>query len=104
MHGGPQPTEDLGMSNEINPSRTAIVLIDLQNWTLGMPISPHSASAVVGNAARFARSLREAGGQGILARADVSAGYADALRQPVDVGLSLPEGGLSPEALAFSRE
>lgn len=92
------------MLNELDPRRTALVLIDLQNWTLGMPIAPHAASAIVGQAARLARSLRASGGTIILTRAAFSAGYADALRQPVDVPLPLPEGGIPPEALAFSPE
>lgn len=91
------------MLNELDPRRTALVLIDLQNWTLGMPIAPHPASAVVGNASRLAHSLKACGGTIILTRAASSAGYADALRQPVDTPVSLPESGLEPETLAFSQ-
>jgi nicotinamidase-related amidase len=91
------------MLNELDPRVTALVLIDLQNWTLGMPITPHPASAVVGNASRLARSLKASGGTIILTRADFSAGYADALRQPVDIPLPLPEGGLPREAVALSQ-
>jgi nicotinamidase-related amidase len=90
------------MLNDLDPRQTALVIIDPQNWTLGMPIAPHSASTVVSNASRLARSLQAAGGTIILTRAAFSAGYADALRQPVDIALPLPEGGLPPEALAFS--
>jgi nicotinamidase-related amidase len=92
------------MLNDLHPHRTALVLIDLQNWTLGMPITPHSASAVVSHAAHLARSLKAAGGTIVLTRAAFSPGYADALRQPVDIALPLPEGGLPPEALAFSED
>ncbi|MFC5081703.1 hydrolase [Microvirga arabica] len=91
------------MLNELDPRFTALVLIDLQNWTLGMPIAPHPASAVVGNASRLARSLKASGGTIIVTRADFSAGYADALRQPVDIPLPLPEGGLPHEAVALSQ-
>ncbi|WP_315986501.1 hydrolase [Microvirga sp. Mcv34] len=92
------------MLNDLDARRTALILIDLQNWTLGMPLAPHQASTVVGQACRLARGLKKAGGTIILTRAAFSPGYADALRQPVDVALPLPEGGLSPEALAFSRD
>lgn len=92
------------MLNELNPRRVALVMIDLQNWTLGMPITPHPASTVVGNASHLAQNLKEAGGTIILTRAAFSSGYADALRQPVDVALPLPEGGFPPEALAFSSD
>jgi nicotinamidase-related amidase len=91
------------MLNELDPRRTALVLIDLQNWTLGMPMAPHPSATVVGNASRLARSLKAAGGTIILTRADFSPGYADALRQPVDVALALPEGGLPREAVALSQ-
>ncbi|MGO4527123.1 hydrolase [Microvirga sp. 2MCAF35] len=90
--------------DELDPCRTALVLIDLQNWTLGMPLAPHSSSAVIGHSSRLARRLQEAGGTVILTRAAFSKGYADVLRQPVDVALPLPEGGLSSEALAFSSD
>ena len=92
------------MLNELDPRRVALVMIDLQNWTLGMPITPHPASTVVGNASHLAQNLKEAGGTIILTRAAFSSGYADALRQPVDVALPLPEGGFPPEALAFSSD
>ncbi len=92
------------MLNNLDPSRAAFVLIDLQNWTLGMPLMPHPASTVVGNASRLAMSLKSAGGTIIMTRAAFSADYIDALRQPVDIALTLPEGGLPPEALAFSKE
>lgn len=91
------------MLNDLEPRRTALVLIDLQNWTLGMPIAPHPASTVVGNAARLACSLKASGGTIILTRADFSPGYADVLRQPVDLPLSLPEGGLSRSAVMVSQ-
>lgn len=90
------------MLNDLDPCRVALVMIDLQNWTLGMPIAPHPASTVVGNASHLAQNLKEAGGTIILTCAAFSSGYADALHQPVDVALPLPEGGFPPEAQAFS--
>lgn len=92
------------MLDGLDPRRTALVLIDLQNWTLGMPISPYPASTVIDNALRLAHDVKASGGTVIMTRAAFSAGYADALRQPVDVPLPLPEGGIPPEALAFSAE
>jgi nicotinamidase-related amidase len=89
--------------NDLDPRRTALVLIDLQNWTLSMPIEPHPAFTVMSNTSRLARSLKKAGGTVILTRAAFSFGYADALRQPVDIALPLPDGGLPPEAVSFSN-
>ncbi len=88
----------------LDAARTALVMIDPQNWTLGMPISPHAADAVVGNAVMLARAIRAAGGIVILTRAAFSPGCADMLRTPVDMALNVPEGGIPPQALAFRAE
>jgi nicotinamidase-related amidase len=92
------------MLKDLDPRRIALVLIDLQNWTLGMPVAPHPSSAVIDCGSRLAQCLQEAGGTIILTRAAFSKGYVDALKQPVDVALPLPDGGLPPEALAFSSD
>lgn len=88
------PALDLG--------RTALVLIDLQEWTLAMPLAPRPAAEVLRNANALADAVRKAGGTVVLTRVAFSAGYADALRQPVDLPLVLPEGGLPDAALALS--
>jgi nicotinamidase-related amidase len=86
---------------ELDPRRTALILIDPQQWTLGMPIAPQSAAMVVNNAERIGTALRRAGGIVVLTRAAFSEGYADMLRAPVDLQLKVPPGGIPPEALAF---
>ncbi len=88
----------------LDAARTALVMIDPQNWTLGMPISPHPADTVVGNAVTLAHAIRGAGGVIVLTRAAFSPGYADMLRVPVDMALTVPEGGIPPQALAFRAE
>ncbi len=88
----------------LDVARTALVMIDLQNWTLGMPVSPHAADAVVGNAVTLAQAIRAAGGVVVLTQAAFSPGYADMLRVPVDMTLNVPEGGIPPQALAFRAE
>jgi nicotinamidase-related amidase len=89
---------------DLDPQKTALVLIDLQNWTLGMPLSPYSAGEVVDKAARLARGVKQAGGTVVLVRVGFSAGYADKPGTPVDVPISLPEGGLPADALEFPPE
>ena len=88
----------------LDAARTALVMIDPQNWTLGMPVSPHVADVVVGNAVTLAHAIRAAGGLVVLTRAAFSPGYADMLRAPVDMALNVPEGGIPPQALAFRPE
>ena len=88
------------MSLQFDAQHTALIVIDPQNWTLGMPLAPHPAQDVVANVALLAGAIRPAGCV-ILTRAAFSAGYADALKTPVDLSLVLPEGGIPAAALAF---
>lgn len=88
----------------LDVAHTALVMIDPQNWTLEMPISPHAADTVVGNAVMLARAVRAAGGMVALTRAAFSPGYADMLRTPVDMALNVPASGIPPQALAFRAE
>ncbi len=85
-------------------ARTALIVIDPQNWTMGMPIAPHPADQIVANVVSLASAIRTAGGVVCLTRAAFSPGYADMLRVPVDVTLPVPEGGIPPQALAFRPE
>ena len=50
------------MDLTLDPSRTALVVIDLQKGILASPRSPHSAEQVVANAGRIAAALRAKGG------------------------------------------
>ena len=88
----------------LDAAHAVLVVIDRQNWTLGMPIAPHAADVVVGNAAILARALRAASGVVALTRAAFSPGYADMLKTPVDMALNVPENGIPPQALAFRAE
>lgn len=98
-----QPDPETAMP-ALDAAHAALVMIDPQNWTLGMPIAPHDATTVVGNAVTLARAVRAAGGMLVLTRAAFSPGYADMLRTPVDVPLNVPEGGIPEQALAFRAE
>ncbi len=88
----------------LDAARTALIVIDPQNWTMGMPITPHPADKILANVANLANAIRNAGGVVCLTRAAFSPGYADMLRVPVDIALPVPEGGVPPQALAFRPE
>jgi len=88
----------------LDAARTALIVIDPQNWTMGMPITPHPANQVVANVVSLAKAIHTAGGMVCLTRAAFSPGYADMLRVPVDIALPVPEGGIAPQALAFRPE
>jgi len=88
------------MTPQLDPSRTALVLIDPQNWTLGMPIAPHAAPDIIGRIETLIRALRPDGFV-VWTRAAFSSGYADMLKMPVDIELKVPAGGLPPDLLEF---
>jgi nicotinamidase-related amidase len=86
----------------LDPRRTALVLIDLQNWIVSRPVAPHSGEAVVERSLKIAKALRKAGGCVILVRVAFSDGYGDVVKVPVDSPLILPEDRMPPEAVAFA--
>ncbi len=82
-----------------DPKTTALISIDLQGLVLGRALAPHSAQQIVDNTAAIARKLKAEGGTTVFVTVGFSADYADAVNQPVDESMTLPEGGLPPGAL-----
>jgi nicotinamidase-related amidase len=78
----------------IDPIRTALVLIDLQQGIVGRTLAPHSGAEVVRNAARLAARLRSLGGTVVLVRVAFQPDGKDALAVPADV-----PAGFDPRAL-----
>lgn len=66
---------------ELNPRKTALVVIDLQNAVVGRPIAPHSSAEIVERSARLAKALREKGGTIVYVRVNIT----DFIQLPVDV-------------------
>ena len=73
------------MDLTLTPARTALVVIDLQRGTAGVPTAPHPASDVVAHAAAIAGALRAAGGMVVLVHVTPSADGKDALRPQADM-------------------
>jgi nicotinamidase-related amidase len=73
------------MDLTLTPSRTALVVIDLQRGIAGAPTAPYPAADVVARAAAVAGALRAAGGTVVLVRVTPSADGRDALRPQVDI-------------------
>ncbi|TQM01780.1 isochorismatase family protein [Pseudonocardia kunmingensis] len=67
----------------LDPSRTAIVLVDLQNGVVGMPVAPLSGDQVVAAAATLARHFRGLGAPVVTVTVAYPAGEAP----PVDAPL-----------------
>jgi nicotinamidase-related amidase len=69
----------------IEPSRTALVVIDLQRGIVGFPATPHSPTDVVARTVRIADALRAAGGTVVLVHVTPSADGRDGLKPITDV-------------------
>lgn len=78
----------------LDASKTALVVIDLQEGILPFAGGPHTADDVVSRAARLAEKCRASGAPVVMVRVGWSADYAEALKQPVDAqtpARALPE-------------
>ena len=65
---------------QLNPQKTALVLIDLQNAIVGMNPVPHTAAQVVENSKRLADAFRGQGAPVVYVRVDLN----DFMNPPVD--------------------
>ena len=65
---------------QLDPHKTALVLIDPQNVILGMNPVPHSAAPVVENSRKLAESFRALGAPIVYVRVDLN----DFMKLPVD--------------------
>lgn len=88
----PVPTLDLAL----DPRTTALVLVDLQAFTVALPARPNSGAEVLAAAADVAGAVRAAGGLVVHVVASLGRDGGRALRQPIaDVAppaLDLPPG------------
>jgi nicotinamidase-related amidase len=69
---------------QLNPKSTALVLIDLQQGVLAMPVAPHPAKEIYARSMRLAERCRSHGSPVVRVRVSFSADLADALKSPVD--------------------
>jgi nicotinamidase-related amidase len=79
---------------QLDPRKTALLLIDLQNGILNMPLAPRSGAEVLQTARQLAVKFRAAGAPVVLVNVGWSDDYADTLQQPVDHPTQRPAGGL----------
>jgi len=79
----PKPVPAIGL--DLDPRRTAIVVIDLQKGIAGMPGgAPHAKSVVIANAARLLTAARAVGAQPVLVHVGGALDGADRVHTPVD--------------------
>lgn len=79
------------------PRTTALVLIDLQNGIVGRELAPRSGAEVAATGKALAERFRAAGAPVVLVRVAFASDYGDALRQPVDMPMQRPSGGMPAE-------
>jgi nicotinamidase-related amidase len=82
------------MELKIEPSKTALVGIDLQRGIVARPSGPHASSEVVARAAQMATAMRAAHGTVVLVHVTPSPDGKDSLRPVTDA--PGPAGGSSP--------
>jgi nicotinamidase-related amidase len=80
----------------IDPTRTALVLIDLQQGVVGRLLAPRSGPEVVRNAARLAARFRTLGATVVLVRVAFSPDAKDILTLPADVPMQFNVSALPP--------
>ncbi len=69
---------------DLDPRKTAIVVIDLQKGITGLPGQPHATPSVVANCVRLLGAARAAGAQPVLVHVGRSPDGGDALQMIVD--------------------
>jgi nicotinamidase-related amidase len=82
---------------KIDPSRTALVVIDLQKGIVRIPAGPRSAADVVARAAKMAAAMRAARGTVVLVRVTPSPDGKDALRPLTDIPATAAIGAPPPD-------
>lgn len=78
----------------LDPKRTALVLIDVQEGILTWRLGPLAGPALAESAAALARQCKAAGTSFVRVRIAFAADLADKLEQPVDQPFTVPPEGL----------
>src|ERR1700755_1469142 len=79
---------------QLDPQKTALVLIDLQNAIVGMNPVPHTAAQVVENSRKLAEAFRAQGAPVVYVRVDLN----DFLKLPVDQPHNMGDKPIPPVA------
>src|SRR3984885_4102609 len=88
------PTGETMAELPLDPQKTALVIIDLQNAILGMNPAPYSAAQVAENSKKLAEAFRAQGAPVVYVRVDLN----DFLKLPVDQPPSMGDKALPAAA------
>lgn len=78
----------------INPEKTALVLIDLQEGILAIDTQPYPSSQILAKGKQLTEQFRQAGAPVVLVHVGWQADFADAPQGQTDASAGHPEGGL----------
>ncbi len=78
----------------LDPRTSALILIDLQEGIVGMPLAPRPGQEVLATGRTLAERFRTAGAPVVLVRVEWASDFADAPPSNVDSPMQLPPGGL----------
>ncbi|MGD0122462.1 MAG: hydrolase [Candidatus Limnocylindrales bacterium] len=93
------------MELKLEPSRTALVVIDLQRGIVALPAGPRSAPEVVARAAQLVKAMRAKGGTVVLVHVTSSPDGRDGLAPITDAPVRVGAGrSLPPEWSEFVPE
>ena len=80
----------------LDPQKSALVLIDLQQGIVGRSLAPRSGPEVVRNASRLATRFRELNSTVVLVRVSFQPDFKDAVNVPADVPMQFNAGAFPP--------
>ena len=86
---------------DLDPKKTALVIIDLQKGIVAMNIAPHAAAEVIANTVKIAWALKAAGGLIVPVHVSFSPDDGDRLSRPTD---QAAPGGLAGDWSEFAPE
>ena len=86
----------------LDAATTALILLDVQNFIVGLPTVPLDGRAVLANAVKLAEACRRKGILTVLVRVD--SGHDNALLLKPSADVSMPKFELPPGAYNFARE
>ena len=87
---------------KLDPRSTALVLIDLQNGVLALPLAPNDASAVLAASRRLATQFRTVGAPVFMVRVGWSPDFGDAPGQHVERPIARPANGFPADWSDFA--
>jgi nicotinamidase-related amidase len=88
----------------IEPRKTALVLIDLQQGVVSRPLAPRLGAEVVQNASRLAAKFRALGATVVLVRVTFQPDSKDRLNAPADAPMQFNSSALPPNWTELAPE